>query len=414
MTSPAWTFLPDLLEEHLEEIQFLWPIRDQGLRSPHMTMRDIRNFEDRIDAHADGALVPGGNAFPFIDPLLEADDRHAAFAAAFVLLRFGTEPAVARIRNALPGAKGERLTGIARAVQMGRPGALLDDVGAMFRNDDPMLAAVAAEILCYHVRWKGSRDRLIDGRVNDFLSHEDPAVKRTGWRIVANLAIPVEPKRYAAAIRDDDAGVRESALAAAAWSGVAGVLTIARAAASTPSRDHIAAYRLLAALGEPGDLATVQALVASPALGADRFALAASFGHPSLAPLLLEMLTSDEKRTAIAAGEAFARLTGADLGPGEHVTLPAEGGGEPDAFDEEFLDTGTLPDPAKARAHWDRVATTLGGLTRIAHGRDVSGAIPADAPSWLDMQSRYEYWMRARFRGTWGGTPMQLDVFPQR
>src|SRR5688500_18896600 len=93
VSSAEWTFLPDLLEEHLEEIQFLWPIRDRGLRSPRMAMRDIRNFEDRIDAHVDGALVPGDDALPFIDPLLEADDEAAAFTAAFILLRHSTDKA---------------------------------------------------------------------------------------------------------------------------------------------------------------------------------------------------------------------------------------------------------------------------------------------------------------------------------
>jgi uncharacterized protein (TIGR02270 family) len=409
VSSPVWTFLPDLLEEHLEEIQFLWPIRDRGLRSPRMTMRDVRNFEDRIDAHVDGALVPGEAALPFIDPLLEADDEHAAFAAAFTLLRFGTEDALARVRTAVTGAKGKRLTGIGRALQMGRADPLLNDLGAVFRAGDTARAAAAAEALCYHVRWKGSHDPLLD-----LLSHDDPAIKQTGWRVVANLAIPVDPKRYASAMRDDDAGVREAALYAAAWTGVPGALSIARSAAAAPSKDNLAAHRLLAALGEPADLPAIQRLVGSPELGAGRFELAASFGHPALAPVLLDALESSDKRAVIAAGDAFARLTGADLGPGERVTLPPEDGSEPDEFEQEFLDDGTLPDPAKARAHWDRVGASLAGLTRIAHGRDVSSGIPPDAFSWLDMQARYEWWMRARFRGTWTGTPMQLDVFPQR
>jgi uncharacterized protein (TIGR02270 family) len=409
VASPVWTFLPDLLEEHLEEIQFLWPIRDRGLRSPQMTMRDIANFENRIDAHVDGALVPGEAAYPFLHPLLEADDEHAAFAAAFVLLRHGTEIALARVRAALSNGTGKRLTGIGRALQMGSADALLNDLGTVFRADDAARTATAAEALSYHVRWKGSHDRLLD-----LLSEENPAIRKTAWRIVANLGIAAEPKRYAAAMRDDDAAVREAALLAAAWTGVSGALGIARAAAGTPSKAELPAYRLLAALGEPSDLRIIQRLVETPDIGPDRFALAAAYGSPSLAPILLETLASDDPRTAIAAGEAFARLTGADLGPGERVTLPPEDGHEPDDFEKEFLDDGVLPDPAKARAHWNRVGASLAPLTRVAHGRDVTSAIAPDAFGWLDMQARYEWWMRARFRGTWAGSPMQLEVFPQR
>jgi len=409
VASPVLTFLPDLLEEHLEEIQFLWPMRDRGLRSPRMTMRDMHNFETRIDAHVDGSLVPGDDALPFIDRLLDPDDEMAAFAATFVLLRHGSDAARSRVQSALASAKGKRLAGITRALQMGQGGALMDDIGAAFRGDDPARAVAAAEALCYHVRWKGSHDRLLA-----FLSDESPDTKRAGWRVVANLAIPVEPKAYAAAMRDEDAGVREAALLAAAWTGVPGALSIARAAAARPAKAELPAYRLLAALGEPGDLPAIQRLVQAPELGPDRFALAAAFGSAALAPLLLDALASADARTAVAAGDAFARLTGADLGPGERVTLPPEDGHEPDEFETEFLDDATLPDPVKANAHWKRVGGSMATMTRAAHGRDVTSAIPPDAFSWLDMQARYEWWMRARFRGSWAGTPMQLEVFPQR
>ena len=406
--APLLTFLPDLLEEHLEEIQFLWPIRERGLRSPRMTMRDIRNFEDRVDAHIEGATIPGEDALPYIEPLLEADDDAAAFTATMVLLRLGTERTVTLVRDALSAAKGKRLTGIGRAIEMARSDALLEDLGAMFRGDDPARAAVAAEVLCYRVRWKGSHDRLLA-----FLDDENPAIRCAGWRIVANLAISAEPKRYAAAMRDDDPAVREAALHAAAWTGVGGALGIARAAAGAPSKDDLPAYRMLAALGEPTDLGAIQRLVQTSDLGPERFSLATAFGHSGLAPLLLDAMRSTDKRAAIAAGHAFARLTGADLGTGDVVTLPPDDGSEPDDFDKEFLDEDTLPDPAKAHSHWDRVRGSVSAMSRAAHGRDISAALPPDAFAWLDMQARYEWWMRARFRGTWSGTPMQLEVFPQ-
>jgi uncharacterized protein (TIGR02270 family) len=405
----AWTFLPDLLEEHLEEIQFLWPIRERGIRSPRMTLRGLQNFEDRLDAHAEGILVAGEDAYPLIDPLLEADDNDATFTATFVLLRIATEIALSRIRDALASARGKRLTGMGRALQLGRSDGLLESLGAVFGGDDEARSATAAEALSYHVRWKGSHDRLLQ-----HLTHEDPAVKKAGWRVIGNLGIVAEPKLYAAAMRDEELAVRDAALTAAAWTGVQGTIGIVRSAAASPSKDNFAAHRLLAALGEPADLPAIRQLVTTSSLGPERFALATSFGHPSLAPLLLDAISSENKREAIAAGEAFARLTGANLGPGEPVTLPPEDGHEPDEFEKEFLDEDVLPDPAKARAHWDRVGPSLAGFTRIAHGRDISSTIPADAFSWMDMQTRYEWWMRARFRGTWSGSPMQLEVFPQR
>jgi hypothetical protein len=176
----------------------------------------------------------------------------------------------------------------------------------------------------------------------------------------------------------------------------------------------MAAYRLLAAIGDPRDTTLVARLIDTPALGADRFALAASLGATRLVPQLLEGLTSSNPREAAAAGEAFTRLTGADLGPGTPVTLPPEDGHEPDEFETEFLDEAVILDAAKARAHWDRVAPALSRSQRIAHGRDITTSIPHDAVVWLDMRARHEWWMRARFNRQWSGSAMQLDVFPQR
>ena len=211
-----------------------------------MTMRDIRNFEDRIDAHVDGALVPGEDAYPFIDPLLEADDEHAAFAATFVLLRHGTENALARIRAALPNAAGKRLTGIGRALQMGRADALLNDLGAVFRADDAGRTATAAEALSYHVRWKG--------RTIPFSTSCQRGPRPSSAPAGASSRTSASPRnrnvmRTRCATRT--LSVREAALLAAAWTAVPGTLGIVRAAAATPSKDDLAAYRLLAALGEP-------------------------------------------------------------------------------------------------------------------------------------------------------------------
>jgi uncharacterized protein (TIGR02270 family) len=409
LTTPVLTFLPDLVEEHLEEIQFLWPIRERGLRSPRMTMRDMRSFDDRIDAHADGALVPGDGALSFIEPLLDADDEFAAFAATFVLLRRGTAEACDRVRAAFAEATGTRLRGISRALQMGAGDALIADIAAAFKSDDPVRCAFAAEALCYRTRWRRSHERLLA-----LLSNEDPLVKVSAWRSIANLGLTVEPPTLAAAVDDDDASVRAAALYSAAWTGTTSVLPIARAAAASPKKEDMAAYGLLAALGETADAILIARLIDTPALGPERFALAAALGAPKLAPLLLEALGSSNPREAIAAGAAFTRLTGADLGPGPVVTLPPEDGHEPDAFEQEFLEEDTLPDAAKGRAHWNRIAPAVGTAARIAHGHDVSTSIPPDAVTWLDMQARHEWWMRARFRGQWAGSPMHLDVFPQR
>ena len=56
------------------------------------------------------------------------------------------------------------------------------------------------------------------------LRDEAPAVRRSAWRIVSYCALPLAPAVYDAALGDEDPGVHDAALTAAAWNGYAGWL----------------------------------------------------------------------------------------------------------------------------------------------------------------------------------------------
>ena len=102
-------FIPDIAQEHSEELQFLWTQRRHALRSAAYTMREMSRLEERIEAHVQGLLVLGEHLPAFVAPDLASSDEMAAFAAAYVLLRLGTEDALARVRDTLLVAEGPRL-----------------------------------------------------------------------------------------------------------------------------------------------------------------------------------------------------------------------------------------------------------------------------------------------------------------
>src|SRR5437879_3769442 len=82
MTAPALTYIPDILEEHLEELGFLWGLRRTALRSPLYSPRAFTYLEERIVGHLDGILADGAPAFhtefqgspPDIQRFLRDDD----------------------------------------------------------------------------------------------------------------------------------------------------------------------------------------------------------------------------------------------------------------------------------------------------------------------------------------------------
>jgi len=406
--APKATFLRDVFDEHFEESQFLWVRRDNAMRSPAYTLREFSRIEERIDAHTQGMLVIGERMIPLVDETLGGRDPYAALAAAFALLRLDTAAAADCVLSSFEDAGGRTLDGLRRALCLGLARRTLPRLQSLARIEAPATAAAAAEVLAFQAGAVPPAGVLLK-----LLSDEDAAVRRSAWRTVGYLAVPVEPSAYSAALRDDDPGVRTGALHAAAWSGLPGLLAVLRRLAATPDPEQLDALYALAVLATPGDLPLLMTLGAAEELGPSRFRLLGAFGHPAVVPALLSAMAGSDAEAAAAAGTAFTKITGHDVASGARAKVGVADE-DADSFDAEFADEVTLPDAERASAHWDAVRPTLGPATRICRGFDVTRGLGHDDFVTLDMESRWELLLRGRYYGAWAGTPMQLEVFPQR
>ncbi len=68
-----------------------------------------------------------------------------------------------------------------------------------------------------------------------------------------------------------------------------------------------------------------------------------------------------------------------------------------------------LPSPDPARAHWEKEKTAP-----LCKGFDVSKGPDREVFPTLDIESRWEMFLRSRYGGAWTGSPLSLMVFPQR
>lgn len=402
-------FIPDIAEEHFDELQFLWTQRRQALHSSAYTMREMAHLEERIEAHLQGLLVLGPHLGDFVAAALASSDSMAVFAAAYALLRSGTAEALQRVRNALLEAEGKRLDGIREALAHGPAQPLISLLQSLFVSAPPPLAVAAGEALVFHRALQALPEQL-----SPLLRDEAPAVRRGAWRIAAYAGMAIAPALYDIALGDDDPDVRTAALTAAAWSGYGGWLTYCRALADAPAPDGVRAIAMLAAVLPPQEYRAVTALAALPAFGPDRHQIAAAFGHPVMIDFLLTEMESADPATAAGAGAAFGRMLGVPVESGRRATLPPPNGEAVDEFEAEFLDEVQLPDVPRAREHWERVRPQLAHATRVAHGLDVSAGINRETFGLLDMASRRELCLRARLTAGWSGTPLILEQFPMR
>lgn len=406
--SPRLDFLPDVLEEHLDELQVLLAMRDGVLRASDARLRHLKETDARILAHLDGVLSVGERGHPLLRELLAGEDPAAVEVACFALMTLGTGAATSMVIEAWDRSEGSLLLGIASAIRrIGEPATLAHvaaaDTGGTLRQ------AAAARAIVWHGAWRPSPTLVLP-----FLRDGNPPVRREGWLLVRDAELVLDAKTYGAALRDDDPSVRDAALFAAAWTGVQGALNVARAGASRPSAENPLPLQLLAVLGEKADASAITSLVRHEALGALRFELAGLCGFPSLVPELLTAMSGQDPRSAIAAGKAFARITGVDVTSTERAYFPREGDDPNDEFAAEFMDEGLLPDAGEAREVWGRVGVALEEMQRACSGRDFS-----TPPVWtdlqdLDLETRWWQLLRGRFWQSIILSMAEFERFPTR
>jgi uncharacterized protein (TIGR02270 family) len=408
MSAPTLTFIPDILEEHVEEIGFLWSQRRAALRSPIHTKRDLLDLEERITAHLQGILAVGDRALPLLEETLASDDEFAAFSAGWALLHGEDDAAVDRVLTAFQEAEGDRINGLTDALSQASLASGIERIDGIFRSSSGLLSTAAGKVLAFH-----SSLRPDDELIRSLLADENPDVRRDGWLLVAYVGASMGANSYASAMREEGPKVRRAAIDAAAWCGEQGILSVCRQLAEEPVPENLDAMHMLAVLGTHDDLPQFKTLGSSVELGSERFGLLASYGHPSLMGLILDGIGDDEGETAIAAGTAFTRMTGLDIESDDRVQL-APKDEELDEFEMEFVDEAFLPDEEMARRRWEEIGPGFGSAVRICRGFDITQGLDPAVLSTFYMDAHWSLHLRARFHGRWKGSPINLEIFPQR
>jgi uncharacterized protein (TIGR02270 family) len=400
--------MADLLTEHFEELSFLWGQRLAALNSPVLTLRGLRDLEERIEAHVEGLLAGGENAVPLLLPGLLEAPANVAFASAYTLLRLEQPAAAQQVWNAFSQAQDVALTGLVQALSACCPPELKPRLIDTAAGAPSVQSAAALEVLAFT-----SPSDVKAEKVLALLKFEAPRLQQAGWRLVALAGISIPRAHYEKALADKEADTRCECLWAAAWTKQSWLLDFCRKFAVKSPPTDAAFYRLLAVLGQPDDLQRMIYLGKDTALGPQRFAWLGAFGHPGVIDLILAGFKAKNPREAIAAGHVFTKITGFDVASKTRVQLPPEDGHEPDDFEKEFLDDAFLPDFDRAQAHWQKVKDAFAKGTRWCRGHDLSQLPPSPTLDLLDLESRCEAMLRAKNRDLEQGRLADIERFPR-
>ncbi len=292
--------LPDVVEEHLEELGFLAIQRRKLIVSPDTSCRRLREHDDRIAAHRDGLTIAGAPGARIVKRALDeaAIDWHVAAAGRVWLEEASPPPEEVHARIAAGGAA--LAAGWREAFRRTTP-ARVDRVfpRAAPEPEDPAVRLVRADARIWH-------GRVSEGDVTRLAADPDPALRRTVARAAARMAASGSAALRSALerlLRDDALDIRAAAL----WS-----LALLDAAAGVAAARRLAAggdafaLRVLGLLGEPGDAARLHARAKDPA------ALRAlgDLGQASELEFLREQLDDADAERATAAADAVLTLCG--------------------------------------------------------------------------------------------------------
>ncbi|MDC0669993.1 TIGR02270 family protein [Nannocystis radixulma] len=348
---PLW----DVLEEHLDEAEFLWGQWEQSLVAPNYTLEEVETtVEPRLFAHLDGLVIGGAAAAErLLVPALESDESTRVSAAAFALLLGPVESALDTLFTVLQDLPEQR-PGLVRAFACSDRADLVPRLQACLSDVDEAIVAAAAEALLF-------RDEPVSDALSVLLASDDPAARSLGLRALAGEANGAAHVRAIhAGLADDDPRVVDAAISAGLLLAPAPTWTRVRARAEEPDGDL--ALLLLALRGQAGDHAAVAALLADPSRRPAAIHALGHVGAPEWVDACLEWL--DDAAAGPLVGEMMQALTSVAL-EDEGLTLAVED----ESLEHTPEDDLPRPDPLPTMQWWLRRRAQYEDGQRYLHGR---------------------------------------------
>ncbi|MCB9761685.1 MAG: TIGR02270 family protein [Alphaproteobacteria bacterium] len=353
----------DIVSQHVEEAAFLWCMRQQARWEPLHRPEDLRELEDRLEAHLDGLRIAGEPGWALMRELLDDEDEGEVFVPCVLALESG-DPA--RVRSALAYAEDpETAEGLVSALGWLPWRVVSSAVHELLLSEHLGRVRVGLLASAAHQRFPGEV-------LEASLSSSDEPLRCAALQVAGLLDRGELTSRIQASLQHDSAPVQELACAALVRLGQAHLARrlydLARARGEHPPHHQLLAVRAM----EPGPQRTLfEELQRSDPVVAARAAGAA--GRPEWVPWLLDQMRDPD--VARQAYEAFALVTGADLEDDTLLREPPEGfapGPSDDPEDEDVAmdpdEDLPWPDIEAVRAWWGERASGFRGGNRYLLG----------------------------------------------
>lgn len=362
--------LREVLNIHVEEVDFLWTIRDAAVHAPQYLLRDLSALDQRIEAHLDGLRIAGSEVWKVCKEASEWTEAGEIFGAAILSVESGDERRWAAILEA-GTASIERSRGLVSALAWVDCGTAGETIRRLLQVDNPRLRRVGVAASAAH--------RLDPGDVlSELLLSQDHDLCARSLRAAGELGRTDLLSRIESRLAFEDGHVRFWA----AWSAtILGATSGAPVLAEEALRSEVHAERAVDVAFRRLDPALARNLIDRLAGDPRKIRLAVkgagASGDPVHIPWLVEMIRTPG--ISRIAGEAFSNITGIDL-RSEGLAGPApvgiEAGPTENPEEEEVAmdpdDSLPWPDFVAVASMWSRRRAEWAPGMRLLLGRPIT------------------------------------------
>ena len=372
-------FLRDILEEHLEEADFLYTQRRNALADDDYDLAELAGLEERLLAHVDGLVVAGNEAWELLEGLLAGGDEGEAFTAALVALASGDADRRGELLAALGKASGETLAGLSAAFCLSGLGELAEPLRDLVGEVEAEVAAAVLDILGFH------RSGLTPEELVGVLESGESEIRIAGLRTAAAMGWRDFASKAASFLKEKDPALVVEAVRAGFILGDDQGLDRCRALLAGGDEPGADLQIWLGLAGRQEDAALLSAGLDSDELARGAVIALGWLGQATAVDGLLGGL--EDEALARPIGEAVRRITGVDLAavglilpdkdetdqepPPEEEPVGEDGEPQEDDFTDPVEDPDEhlpWPDPEKMRAWWKENQARFKTGIRYRHG----------------------------------------------
>jgi uncharacterized protein (TIGR02270 family) len=371
---PAPPVFWDIVEESLDEAEFLWNRWEAALVAPNQRLDDISTWiEDRLLGSIDGLVAPGAAAIDrVLAPALESDRPSRVAAAAHALITGGAIEGIACFSQALVEAEPAARKAMRRGLELADRVDIQTVLAELATPSTDERRAIVLDAASF-------RHCFVPIDLQACFSSPHVDLQRAAAAQLRFAPVPVQAEWLDRALQRLAPAAQPAAVETALLAGHRAALDLCRDLATADIAARSEMILLLAVLGTSRDHDRIVSALAKPdrrraAIWALGFA-----GRKAGAAACVDLLAQGVEIKL--AAEALAAITGLDLVASAMVAAAPPESEEPIAFEDDDLDADLVGGPEDALPEpdipaiirwWSKNQTALDDHTRYLGGRPIT------------------------------------------